>query len=468
SNLINLQQNLCCYCIGGSVPLTMQKGGTVLTQCEVNVHKSTASIPPSELATLVFDIVEEDWLDMDSMGYLGEPDRRLGFTGSVGGLGDLCNDHSVAKLLARLCAGEVVETKAFLRPIFKWCKKGGGKDNRNIDQAFFYAEWLAALSKDGDVSLGLPAQPHLRPSYAFNAIITACQRSKADKHAKRAYVSMLRHGHSPDVFTHTALIDVLGRAGDLKGALRVYSFMKNSPAATETEPGLGVRPNAITYATAIRVGSLHPDSVEGVRLSLSVLDDAEVLLATEGDDGKGVDVIVYNAALSVATRNEADLVAGRVVLERMKGWKVHPNEHTINIVARLLGAAGWEAYGEKTLEMWVQEGLLSEHMQEEVRKLQDFSGTADTTTGEAATVIAEGALQVQEDLLPTLGEEEWSEEREGEARGGQSEGINTGSSNTLEKLQVPDEGRSFSNSVYKYRLDRTEALGRTRIAVPDG
>ncbi|CAM9788713.1 unnamed protein product, partial [Discosporangium mesarthrocarpum] len=208
---------------------------------------------PPVLANLGFDIDRENWMragedrkeasaegvahaeGVEAEGISGDRSQWRGATDP--GLGDLWKEHVVAKLVARLRAGEVVETKAFLRPIFKWCKKGAGEGYRNIEKAFVYTEWLVKLSRQGDESLGLAPQTHLNPSYAFNTIITACQRGRAERHAKRAYVTMLRHGYRPDVFTHTALIDILGRTGDLEGAFRVYRFMRDSPPLKSPHPG---------------------------------------------------------------------------------------------------------------------------------------------------------------------------------------------------------------------------------------
>eukprot|EP00953_Heterococcus_sp_UTEX-ZZ885_P042275 21495-Heterococcus_DN1.PRE.2 len=122
---------------------------------------------------------------------------------------DWLEDAQTSELVIRLQSVEVLETKELLRPVFKWCKRGCEQQ-----------ACIEKLSRSGDAELGLQQQPHITPAYAYNTIITSCQRGKAEQHARRAYIHMLQAGLAPDVFTHTAIIDILGRTGEVDDALR--------------------------------------------------------------------------------------------------------------------------------------------------------------------------------------------------------------------------------------------------------
>ena len=175
---------------------------------------------------------------------------------------------------------------------------------RHFLAAVAVGEWLVQLSTVGDAALGIPPQPQLQPSFAFNTILTMCQRSSAAPEARVAYGRMacvrpsegavysggaaaeaeaeaaaaveaeaaaeaaaavsaeaevekeiapapavesppaagtngthsrrrrrvLRRSEVPvpcDVFTLTALLDVLGRAHDAEGAFWVFRRMKD-------------------------------------------------------------------------------------------------------------------------------------------------------------------------------------------------------------------------------------------------
>ena len=88
----------------------------------------------------------------------------------------------------------------------------------NFAQAVAVAEWVVSLSRTGDGELGLPPQPQLQPAYVYNTIITMCQRASGAAEARATYARMCHHGLRPDVFTLTALVDLLGRAHDVDGS----------------------------------------------------------------------------------------------------------------------------------------------------------------------------------------------------------------------------------------------------------
>jgi hypothetical protein len=61
----------------------------------------------------------------------------------------------------------------------------------------------------------------------------------------------------------------------------------------------GIRPNSVTYVTAMRVASLHSHASTGLALALAVLHDA---ISTDATAAAPADVVIYNAALSVCVR----------------------------------------------------------------------------------------------------------------------------------------------------------------------
>jgi hypothetical protein len=168
-------------------------------------------VTPNSLNGFIFQF----WVDIETMstttkGYRWEDDDVSG------------------PLLAKLLAADnftAWETRAFLRPIFRWMKTGlhkdGSRDDAAIERAFAFVEWLVLLATEGDEARGLPKLPTLQPSYALNTIVTASQRAGSVREAQRAFDLLEVHGYQPDVFTYTALIDVIARNGDLPAAIRV-------------------------------------------------------------------------------------------------------------------------------------------------------------------------------------------------------------------------------------------------------
>ena len=122
------------------------------------------------------------------------------------------------------------ETRAFLRPIFRWMKVGlhkdGSREDEAIERAFAYVEWLVQLATQGDATRNIPKLAALEPSYALNTIVTASQRAGSVREAQRAFELLKLHGYPPDVFTYTALIDVIARNGDMLGAVEVMSGLR--------------------------------------------------------------------------------------------------------------------------------------------------------------------------------------------------------------------------------------------------
>ncbi|RLN59866.1 hypothetical protein BBJ28_00019746 [Nothophytophthora sp. Chile5] len=136
------------------------------------------------------------------------------------------DDDVAGPLVQKLLGGaEAWETRAFLRPIFRWMKLGvhkdGNRDAEPIEKAFAFVEWMVLLATQGDAARGIPALPLLQPSYALNTIVTASQRAGSVIDAQRAFNLLGHYGYEPDVFTYTALIDVIARNGNLPAAIEV-------------------------------------------------------------------------------------------------------------------------------------------------------------------------------------------------------------------------------------------------------
>mmetsp|Transcript_28704 Transcript_28704/g.48430 ORF Transcript_28704/g.48430 Transcript_28704/m.48430 type:complete len:719 (-) Transcript_28704:2133-4289(-) len=219
-------------------------------------------------------------------------------------------NNSCADLVQRLKAGGTVESRDFLRPIFKWLKHS----SRHFDasKAFSFLEWMTSLRELGDSSLGLPPMPHLQPKYGYNTIVTMSQRNDSKLTAMRAYECMLARNDEIDVFTYTSLLDVIGRNGHFDDALAMYEKMRAGKN----------QPNVVTYITLIRVlsgwhcnGQIAADESRAKETIVRLLKEADELaqggtlgsvhspasgsapVFISGTDGK-LEVSVYNAALA--------------------------------------------------------------------------------------------------------------------------------------------------------------------------
>uniref|UniRef100_K3WMK1 3'-5' exonuclease domain-containing protein n=1 Tax=Globisporangium ultimum (strain ATCC 200006 / CBS 805.95 / DAOM BR144) TaxID=431595 RepID=K3WMK1_GLOUD len=174
-----------------------------------------------------------------------------------------CWEHEepTRTIVHQLQSGQSLETRAFLKPIFRWMKHGirknGDKDTEMVDKAFAFAEWMVQLQTIGDAEREIPVLEKLQPSYALNTIVTASQRVGSMPDALRAFDLLNKHGYEPDVFTHTALIDVIARNGDVPAAIKRYEAMRETKS----------RPNIVTYTTLIRsiASTDEVDSIECVR-----------------------------------------------------------------------------------------------------------------------------------------------------------------------------------------------------------
>ncbi|KAG6609149.1 putative exonuclease mut-7 [Phytophthora cinnamomi] len=270
-------------------------------------------------------------------------------------------DEVSGPLLRQLLAAEDYsswETRAFLRPIFRWMKLGlhkdGSREDAAIERAFAFVEWLVLLATRGDDARGIPRLPMLQPSYALNTIVTASQRAGSVREAQRAFDLLEVHGYQPDVFTYTALIDVIARNGDLPAAIKKYEEMRMSTS----------KPNVVTYTTLVRAVGLS-DRV-GAEQCLVFLDHAR-------EDG-GFDEALLLEALESCARRKDRAVATRVLNDiAAHAPKLRVDDrffYTVGQVAKLLDYDGLEP----VLAEWVESGVLGQEERVRVEKLQAEEG----------------------------------------------------------------------------------------------
>lgn len=201
------------------------------------------------------------------------------------------NDSLIEGLIAKIKDGTFPETREFLKPIFRWTKVGN--KSFDMERAFDFAEWMQLISTTVDPLLGIQnIQQQVQPKYAFNTIITMSQRSGNVLYAQRAYARMTYHGYQPDVFTLTALLDVVGRKGSLESALDIYCYMMS------TEQTL---PNIVSFITLIRIAGIHPDNKYGSEIVSKLYSDAKDL----AQRGLSNSLIGVNNTLELSVCNAA-------------------------------------------------------------------------------------------------------------------------------------------------------------------
>ncbi|KAE9358021.1 hypothetical protein PF008_g2856 [Phytophthora fragariae] len=270
-------------------------------------------------------------------------------------------DEVSGPLLRQLLAAEDYsswETRAFLRPIFRWMKVGlhkdGSREDAAIEKAFAFVEWLVLLATEGDSTRGIPKLPMLQPSYALNTIVTASQRAGSVREAQRAFDLLEVHGCQPDVFTYTALIDVIARNGDLPAAIQKYEEMRLSTS----------KPNVVTYTTLVRA----------VGLSDGVAAEQCLVFLDHAKEDRAFDEALLLEALETCARRKDRAVATRVLNEiAAHSPKLRADDrffYTVGQVAKLLDYDGLEP----VLAGWVGSGVLSQEERNRVVKLQAEEG----------------------------------------------------------------------------------------------
>lgn len=172
------------------------------------------------------------------------------------------------RLVQQLQVGEVLESREYLGPIYKWTKYGA--KTYDVEKAFRFTLWMIQIQQVGDVALSIPAQRHIEPKYALNTLITMSQRANRPNDALRAFDLLKAQQMVPDVFTMTALIDVLGRSSIPGFEHAVHLYDDEMLASTDCMP------NVVTYVTLFRlIGYMLPP--HSSVLIKRLLDDAHHL-----------------------------------------------------------------------------------------------------------------------------------------------------------------------------------------------
>lgn len=267
------------------------------------------------------------------------------------------DDELTRDLVRELQTGVNPDTRAFLRPIFKWMKAGvrknGQKDDALVEKAFAFVEWMVQLSREGDVTRGIHMVDNLQPNYALNTIVTSSQRAGSLPEAKRAFDAILAYGCEPDVFTYTALIDVTARNGDVPGAIQIYEDMRGSRS----------KPNIVTITTLIRsIG--YNTKVEAIEC-LRFLAHAR--------EQEAFDEALYLDALSACAVRNA-MIAARAVLKDLTTHDVtlRNSDRLVHALAKVLSR---RADKDVLVEEWLNEGIIT---QQEIDRLEAASDTPGT------------------------------------------------------------------------------------------
>ena len=278
-----------------------------------------------------------------------------------------------------------METRDLLKPLFKLCKESS--PHFNFETAFLYVDYLISLSISHSSSITVPLLPQIQPRYALNTLIVMAQRQSRADYALRAYDLLKRHNYQADVFTLTALIDVVGRQGSLAHAREIFESML-LPSST-------LLPNIVTFVTMLRLAGMNSDynstksagnsgrlREEGIELMLFLLKEAEHLRTnprtiislpsssssssssssvtlTSSDYGAiareiAADISLYNAAFAVCVRLSSDLSEAITVLTALKRHQVVLNSVSYEILAKLSAKLGPSQVPLSQLEFYLQ------------------------------------------------------------------------------------------------------------------
>jgi len=323
-----------------------------------------------------------------------------------------------ADLFKKMARGEKPDTRAFLRPIYKAGKHLGvgatDDDGDLVDHpvdpileaqargarwrkhgsfvsALALAEWLVVL-RDKGWNATIPPQAQLQPSYAYNTIITMCQRASAAKEAIACYGRMCFHGLAPDVFTMTALVDIAGRSRD--PFLAQWFF--------ERMPHHGLAPNAVTLVTASRVAVVHGhDALLFLALKELTRDPGDV---EQDGAGQSADMPPLGSSASLGQRSPLAIprtpsIVIISVLECCAGAERWDLMREVLVLAQELGvcldaataakifAPLWsqppDHHGLVAANGWVRDGLLTPVIPANFRE-KSLAAAIDATPSEAA------------------------------------------------------------------------------------
>eukprot|EP01041_Mallomonas_annulata_P004642 gene4642-9210_t len=223
---------------------------------------------------------------------------------------DWSTDTLSQPIVKKLQDGVLVETREFLKPIFRWTKLGNKQ--YNVNKAFSFVEWMIYLTGNSDTSLSISQQKHLQPKYAFNTIVTMSQRAGRPDHALKAYKQMLHYKYEPDVFTLTALLDVVGRKGSLEHALEIYDFMMSSERTL---------PNIVSFVTMIGIAGSQSDNTYGSKVLQRLYSDAQSLVSrglsdSLRDANRRLETSLFNASLAACV-HLSDFSTAKCILTDM-------------------------------------------------------------------------------------------------------------------------------------------------------
>jgi len=340
--------------------------------------------------------------------------------------------NGTEEIVAEMVAGGFPDTRAFLKPVYRVCKsicaspsvdaaadtlhqpecdmshqervmRADSRDpsqeagiakahwlkHANFVEAVAVAEWVVALSASGDASLGIPPQPQLQPQFVFNTIVTMCQRANATLEGQATFARMCHHQLAPDVFTMTALMDVLGRSHDVDGSFWVYRRM-----ATIHK----LEPNVVTLVTASRVAILHKRD----DFFYAVLEDLKKVASEGTGDDVDNEALPVGRTASSASRTpsivllaalECSLSSDRtdlaeVVLTQARTMNLMPDLATIG---RSLGPI-WATHLQvrSPIEAMITKGLLPEGALKAITDAQLL--TDESETAPKATNFRQNAL----------------------------------------------------------------------------
>ncbi|TMW62645.1 hypothetical protein Poli38472_005263 [Pythium oligandrum] len=251
--------------------------------------------------------------------------------------------------------GEACDTRDFLKPLFKWMKAGvrkhGQTDKTLVEKAFAFVDWMVLVSKEGDIERGIPKLDALQPAYALNTLVTSSQRAGSLPEAQRAFDLLVEYGYEPDVFTYTALIDVLARNQDVRGAIVKYEEMKQ----TKTKP------NIVTFTTIIRAISFSDE-----------LDPSECLrFLTEAREEETFDEALFIEALDMCAKRQTLTVAEMILQEVLAhGAVLRDSERLIRVLMTLVVKREDKA---EVLTAWRQRGLVTELEASSIEKAKAHS-----------------------------------------------------------------------------------------------
>lgn len=178
----------------------------------------------------------------------------------------------------------------------------------------------------------------------FNALITACRHASDGERARNVLETMKnRPGCQPDVVSYSAIIDTLGRAGQLEDAIALLSDMQRN----------GIEPNLVTYTSVIAAQTRGGD-----------LDGAMLTLA--GMESKGVvpNVYTFSSLVNGAGRIGAFSAAFDLLL-RMRERGIAPTVVTYVTLIDSAARAGAIEYVRRAIKEMGDDGIIGERVQYE-------------------------------------------------------------------------------------------------------